>query len=103
METGGWLKDPISILSTGLTLIFGFIGLPHILMRLFTVKNAKASRKSAFYAITIIGIFQLMIIVIGFGAISLIMNNPQYHTVSGNMIGGKNMVILHARHFKTYW
>lgn len=99
LETGGWLKDPLSVFSVGLTMLFGFIGLPHILMRLFTVKNAEASRKSAFYAISIIGYFQLLIILIGFGAISLIMFNGDYHDAAGKMIGGNNMVILHATHF----
>lgn len=99
MNTGGWLKDPLSVFSVGLTLLFGFIGLPHILMRLFTVKDAEASRKSAFYAISIIGYFQLLIILIGFGAISLIMFNSDYHDAAGKLIGGNNMVILHVTHF----
>lgn len=98
VEVGGWLSDPLSVISLGMTLLFGFIGLPHILMRLFTVKDAAASRKSAFYAISIIGYFQLLIILIGFGAISLIMFNADYHDAAGNLIGGKNMVVLHISH-----
>ena len=98
LETGGWLKDPWSVLSAGFTLLFGFIGLPHILMRLFTVKDAAASRKSAFYAISIIGYFQLLIILVGFGAVSLIMFNGDYHDAAGNLIGGNNMVVLHVSH-----
>jgi len=98
VEVGGWLKDPLSVISLGMTLLFGFIGLPHILMRLFTVKDAAASRKSAFYAISIIGYFQLLIILIGFGAISLIMFNGDYHDAAGNMIGGNNMAVLHVSH-----
>ena len=99
VEVGGWLKDPLSVISLGMTLLFGFIGLPHILMRLFTVKDAAASRKSAFYAISIIGYFQLLIILIAFGAISLIMFNGDYHDAAGNMIGGNNMAVLHISHF----
>ena len=99
MEAGHWLKDPISVLSVGMTLVFGFIGLPHILMRLFTVKDAASSRKSAFYAISIIGYFQLLIILIGFGAVALIMGNSDYHDSSGALIGGGNMVVLHITHF----
>lgn len=99
LQTGGWLTDPLSVFSVGLTMLFGFIGLPHILMRLFTVKDAEASRKSAFYAISIIGYFQLLIILIGFGAISLIMFNGDYHDAAGKLIGGNNMVILHVTHF----
>ena len=99
VEVGGWLKDPLSVVSVSMTLLFGFIGLPHILMRLFTVKDAAASRKSAFYAISIIGYFQLLIILIGFGSISLIMSNSTYHDAAGNMFGGGNMVVLHVTHF----
>jgi cation/acetate symporter len=98
VEVGGWLSDPWSVISLGMTLLFGFIGLPHILMRLFTVKDAAASRKSAIYAISIIGYFQLLIILIGFGAISLIMFNGDYHDAAGNIMGGNNMVVLHISH-----
>lgn len=96
---GGWLKDPLSVISVGLTALLGFIGLPHILMRLFTVKDAKQARKSAFYAISIIGYFNILIIFIGFGAVSLIMFNPEYHDAAGNLIGGRNMVVLHLTKF----
>ncbi|MFT5351061.1 MAG: cation/acetate symporter [Gammaproteobacteria bacterium] len=96
---GGWLKDPVSVFAVGLTTLLGFIGLPHILMRMFTVKDAKEARKSAFYAISIIGYFNLLIIIIGFGAVSLIMFNPDYHDAAGNLIGGRNMVVLHLTHF----
>ncbi len=95
---GGWLKDPVSVISVGLTALLGFIGLPHILMRLFTVKNAREARKSAFYAISIIGYFNLLIIIIGFGAVSLIMFNPDYQDLDGALLGGRNMVVLHLTH-----
>ncbi len=95
---GGWLKEPMSVISVGLTSLLGFIGLPHILMRLFTVKNANEARKSAFYAISIIGYFNLLILVMGFGAVSLIMFNPEYHDASGVLVGGRNMVMLHLSH-----
>ncbi len=95
---GGWLKEPMSVISVGLTSLLGFIGLPHILMRLFTVKNANEARKSAFYAISIIGYFNLLILVMGFGAVSLIMFNPEYHDASGTLVGGRNMVMLHLSH-----
>lgn len=99
MDAGNWVKSPVSVLSVGMTMIFGFIGLPHILMRLFTVKDAASSRKSAFYAISIIGFFQLLIIIIGFGAVALITGNSDYHDATGAMVGGGNMVVLHITHF----
>lgn len=98
VEVGHWIKDPISMLSVGVSLLFGFVGLPHILMRLFTVKDAASSRKSAFYAITIIGYFQLLIVLIGFGAVALIVGNPDYHNADGSILGGGNMVVLHVAH-----
>ena len=96
---GGWLDDPVSVLSLGLTALLGFIGLPHILMRIFTVKDAKTARKSAFYAISIIGYFNLLMLIVGFGAVSLIMSNPDYQSAAGGLTGGRNMVVLHAAHF----
>jgi cation/acetate symporter len=96
---GGWLGEPLSTVSVGLTLLLGFIGLPHILMRMFTVGSAREARKSAFYAIAIIGYVNLSIILLGFGAVSIIMFNPDYHDASGAMVGGYNMVMLHLTHF----
>ncbi len=99
LAPGGWLSDPISVLSVGLTSLLGFIGLPHILMRIFTVKDARAARQSAFYAISIIAYFNFIIIFIGFAAVSLIMFNPDYHDAGGRLIGGRNMVVLHLTHY----
>lgn len=99
VETGGWLKDPISVISVGLTVMFGFLGMPHILMRLFTVKDAANARKSAFYATAIIGFCYLLIIIIGFGAVYFVMDNDSYHDAAGQMIGGSNMVALHLSHY----
>ena len=96
---GGWLTDPVSVLSLGLTALLGFMGLPHILMRIFTVKDAKTARKSAFYAITIIGYFNLLMLIVGFGAVSLIMFNPDYLSAAGDLAGGRNMVVLHTAHY----
>ena len=96
---GGWLDNPVSVISLGLTALLGFMGLPHILMRIFTVKDAKTARKSAFYAIAIIGYFNLVMIIVGFGAVSLIMFNPDYQTAAGELTGGRNMVVLHAARY----
>ena len=96
---GGWLDDPVSVISLGLTALLGFMGLPHILMRIFTVKDAITARKSAFYAISIIGYFNLLMLIVGFGAVSLIMFNPDYQTAAGDLTGGRNMVVLHTAHY----
>jgi cation/acetate symporter len=65
---GTFLKNPIDTVSLGLALVLGTAGLPHILMRFFTVPNAKAARSSVVYAMFIIGFFYLLTTVIGFGA-----------------------------------
>ena len=96
---GGWLTEPVSVISLGLTALLGFIGLPHILMRIFTVKDAKTARKSAFYAIAVITYVNLLMLIVGFGAVALIMFNPDYQNTAGGLAGGRNMVVLHTAHF----
>ena len=107
MRPGGLVKDPISAISLGIALMFGTAGLPHILMRFFTVADAKAARKSVFYATGFIGYFYILTFIIGFGAIVFLMNNPAfYHTVTGadgaitydkikDLTGGTNMAAIH--------
>ncbi|HHQ4659433.1 TPA: sodium:solute symporter family transporter, partial [Aeromonas hydrophila] len=60
MSPGGLVADPISAISLGLALMFGTAGLPHILMRFFTVSDAKEARKSVFYATGFIGYFYIL-------------------------------------------
>ena len=76
MQPGTLVSDPISAISLGIALMFGTAGLPHILMRFFTVADAKEARKSVFYATGFIGYFYILTFIIGFGAIVLLMNNP---------------------------
>ena len=78
MSPGGLVKDPISALSLGLGLMFGTAGLPHILMRFFTVSDAKEARKSVFYATGFMGYFYILTFIIGFGAIMLVGANPAF-------------------------
>ena len=79
MAPGAFVANPISTISLGLALIFGTAGLPHILMRFFTVKDAKAARKSVLWATGLIGYFYILTFIIGFGAISYLMNDPSYY------------------------
>ena len=87
MGPGGFIKDPISAISFGMALMFGTAGLPHILMRFFTVPNAKEARKSVFWATTWIGYFYILIFIIGFGAITLVLTNPEL-AEAGSIKGG---------------
>jgi cation/acetate symporter len=77
-KPGAPVSTPISAISTGLALMFGTCGLPHILMRFFTVANAKEARKSVFYATGFIGYFYILTFIIGFGAIVFVSTNPDF-------------------------
>ena len=105
MGPGTLIKDPINAISLGLALMFGTAGLPHILMRFFTVPNAKEARKSVFFATGFIGYFYILTFIIGFAAITLLAQNPDFFkagivTAGGvvtdpkGLIGGTNMVAI---------
>jgi cation/acetate symporter len=72
LEPGGLVTDPLDAISLGLALMFGVLGLPHILMRFYTVPDAKAARLSVLYATGMIGYFYLIIPIVGFGASALL-------------------------------
>ena len=94
LRFGGLLKDPVSAVSLGLAFIFGPAGLPHILMRFFTVADGKASRMSAFYAAGFVGFFQIVAFLFSFGAIIYVMTNQAFLD-EGNIRGGLNMAAVH--------
>jgi cation/acetate symporter len=103
MEPGTLVADPVSAISLGMALIFGTAGLPHILMRFFTVSNAKAARKSVLVATGLIGYFYILTFIIGFGAITLVATNPQFLDPAliptkgalAAIKGGSNMAAIH--------
>nr|WP_207302049.1 cation acetate symporter [[Erwinia] mediterraneensis] len=95
MRPGGLVHDPVSALSLGLGLMFGTAGLPHILMRFFTVSDAREARKSVFWATGFMGYFYFLTFIIGFGAILLVGANPAFKDASGALIGGSNMAAVH--------
>jgi len=97
LRPGLQYKDPVSIISLGIALMFGTAGLPHILMRFFTVPNQRAARSSVFYATSLIGYFYILTFVIGFAAISMVGADPAY-VAAGKIIGGGNMVAIHLAH-----
>ena len=72
LEPGGLVRDPIDAVSLGIALMFGLLGLPHILMRFYTVPDARAARTSVLYATGFIGYFYLIIPIVGFGAAALV-------------------------------
>lgn len=72
LSPGGFVVNPWDAISLGIALILGTAGLPHILMRFFTVPDAKQARKSVFIATGFIGYFYILTFVIGFGAMVLV-------------------------------
>jgi cation/acetate symporter len=95
MGPGGFVSNPVSTISLGIALMFGTAGLPHILMRFFTVPDAKEARKSVLWATTWIGYFYVLTFIIGFGAIALVSTHPEYLDAKGVLRGGANMAAVH--------
>ncbi|GLZ88548.1 cation acetate symporter [Metapseudomonas resinovorans] len=98
MGPGTLLADPISAVSLSLGLVFGIAGLPHILMRFFTVPNAREARRSVLFATGFIGFFFLVVCVLGYTAIVIVGTDPQYFVdgkLGGALVGGGNMVAMH--------
>ena len=96
-------SSPLNALSLGIALAFGTAGLPHILMRFFTVSSAKEARKSVIWASSFIGYFYVLTFIIGFGAIALLVRHPEFfhQGIDGSfnmltdLIGGTNMAAVH--------
>jgi cation/acetate symporter len=86
LAPGRLVSDPIDAISLGLALMFGTAGLPHILMRFYTVPDARTARVSVAYATAAIGAFYLMTFILGFGAMVLV-GQPAIRAVDagGNM------------------
>ncbi len=98
LAPGTLLADPVTAISLSLGLMFGTAGLPHILMRFFTVSNAKEARKSVLYASGFVGFFFNVIAIMGVTAIIIVGTDPQFFeggVVGGKIIGGGNMVAMH--------
>ena len=102
MAPGKLLGDPLNALSLGIALMFGTAGFPHILMRFFTVPSAKEARKSVLIATSFIGYFYLLTFVIGFSAIALLAQHPDFFKTAADghfnltrdLLGGSNMVAV---------
>jgi cation/acetate symporter len=98
MAPGPLLADPVNAISLGMGLMFGTAGLPHILMRFFTVTDAKEARKSVLYASGFVGYFFNVIFLMGLSAILIVGRDPSFFEggqLGGKLIGGGNMVAMH--------
>ena len=92
------LADPLTALSLSLGLVFGTAGLPHILMRFFTVGDAREARKSVLYATGFIGYFFNVIFLLGLASIVIVSQQPRFFEggeAGGKLLGGGNMVVMH--------
>ncbi len=101
MAPGAFLSDPVTAISLSLGLMFGTAGLPHILMRFFTVPNAKEARKSVFVATLCVGFFFTVVAIMGLAAVTIVGTNPQYFeggVVGTKLLGGNNMPAMHLAH-----
>jgi len=101
MTPGGLVSDPVSAISLGIALMFGTAGLPHILMRFFTVADAKEARKSVFVATGLIGYFYILTFIMGFGAIVLVLGaegNIYWDTTTNTLKGMNNMAAVWLAH-----
>jgi cation/acetate symporter len=88
LEPGLYFKAPIDQISLGMALVFGTAGLPHILMRFFTVRTAVQARRSVVWAMVIIGGFYVLTLFLGFGAARLVGSaNIAAVDAGGNMAG----------------
>jgi len=101
LAPGNLFADPVSAVSFALGMVFGTCGLPHILMRFFTVPDAHQARKSVFVATGCMAWFFIMIGIMGLAAVVLVGSDPQYFEggkVGGKLLGGGNMPALHLAH-----
>ncbi len=101
LAPGKLVADPLDAVSLGLALMLGTAGLPHILMRFYTVPDAQAARRSVFYATGLIGFFYLVTFILGFGASVIVGQNAILAAgKGGNMaalllaqeVGGKSLL-----------
>ena len=95
LQPSSSIADPLAAISLSLALMCGPAGLPHILMRFFTVPDARAARKSVFYATGFIGYFFILSVTMGFAAITIVGTNPQFLDQAGKLLGGGNMAAIH--------
>lgn len=96
LSSGVIFDDPVQILTIQISMLFGTVGLPHILMRLFTVPDMRQAKLSAYYASLFIGYFYIALLVLGFGSIAYVAGAPEFFDASGKLIGGSNMAAIHV-------
>jgi cation/acetate symporter len=90
-----YFADPLSGVSLSLALVFGSMGMPHVLMRFFTAPTAKEARGAVYWSTLFMSAFYILLIIIGYGAIALVLADPAVQALGGMPAGGTNMVVMH--------
>jgi cation/acetate symporter len=91
---GVLFQDPVQVATILVAMMFGLLGLPHILMRLFTVPSMKEAKQSVFYASLFMAYFYMLLVIIGFGTVLFLYDNPSVF-IDGKLLGGGNMAAIH--------
>jgi cation/acetate symporter len=95
-NTAGALQSMFSAISLALALSIGVAGLPHVLMRFFTVPDARQARRSIVVAMVVIAlVFLLVLFVLSYGAIAFVYGQPEFFEPNGGLRGGSNMAVIH--------
>jgi cation/acetate symporter len=95
-QPGGFKATPFSNLSLGLGMVFGMMGLPHLLIRFFTVPDETQARRSVMVATFVIGaVFAVLFLIADPGALAFVKGDPAYLGLDGKLQGGGNMVTVH--------
>jgi cation/acetate symporter len=93
---GGAGQDPFTTLSFAAALVFGMLGMPHLLIRLFTVPDVASARRSLVTSTFVIGVvFMLLLMVIAPAAIAFVTPDARFHAADGSIVGGPNMIVAH--------
>lgn len=91
LEPGLYFTNKLDLISLGLALMLGTAGLPHIMMRFYTVPDAREARTSANWVITVVGLYLLMTTILGFGAAALV---GQGRIIAANKAGNSAAPLL---------
>lgn len=99
-QPGGMNMGPVAVISLAIALAFGIPGMPHILMRFFTVPSPVVARRSLVIGMLLIAsIYALIFVVIGAASVAFVMDNPMYINETGAVRGGSNMVAIHLANY----
>lgn len=95
LQPGGMKFDPLSAVSLGLGMVVGLVGLPHLLIRFFTVPDERAAQQSVVVSSTIVGLVNILLFLIIGPSVLAFVTGAGHVGIDGKLVGGSNMAILH--------